>query len=93
MEELHSSQATPDEWATRWINALPGGDHSVRAAFASGLRRSARYVEAYLRQKMLETELRALDPDKRIDAQALVSRARERLRSNSGKVIGTGVLR
>jgi hypothetical protein len=81
MEERHSSPATPDQWALRWLKALPGGDSNVRAAFTCWVRHSARYVEAYCRQKMLDTELRGLDPERRIDVAELVRRARGRIRA------------
>jgi hypothetical protein len=58
MGEQHSSPATPDQWALRWLKALPGGDSNVRAAFTCWARHSPRYVEAYCRQKMVDTELR-----------------------------------
>jgi transmembrane sensor len=86
MGERHSSPATPDQWALRWLNALPGGDSNVRAAFTCWVRHSARYVEAYCRQKMLDTELRGLDPERRIDVEELVRQARARIRAQ-GKVV------
>ena len=87
MEEFHSSSpATPDQWAVRWIKALPGADNNVRSAFGAWSRHSASYVEAYLRQKMLDAELRGLDPHRRINAQELVARARARIHAE-GKVV------
>jgi hypothetical protein len=50
------------------------------------VRHSAHYIEAYCRQKMLDTELRGLDPQRRIDVQALVKRARARIHAE-GKVV------
>lgn len=85
MGEQHSP-ATPDQWALRWLKALPGGDRNVRAAFGSWVRRSPRYVEAYCRQKMLDTELRGLDPERRIDVQVFIRHARVRIQAQ-GKVV------
>jgi transmembrane sensor len=86
MGEQRSSLATPDQWALRWLKALPGGDRNVRAAFASWVRRSPRYVEAYCRQKMLDTELQGLDPERRIDVQVFIQHAQTRIQAQ-GKVV------
>jgi transmembrane sensor len=86
MGEQRSSPATPDQWALRWLKALPGGDRNVRAAFASWVRRSPRYVEAYCRQKMLDTELLGLDSERRIDVQVFIKHAQARIQAQ-GKVV------
>ena len=86
MEKQHSSAATPDQWAVRWIKALPGADYNVRAACTSWITHSARYTEAFLRQKMLETELRGLDPERRIDVRQLIAQARARIHAR-GRVV------
>ncbi len=41
------------------------------------------HLDAYLRQKMLTTELLGLDPHRRIDVQELVARARSQIHADA----------
>ena len=86
MEELQSSVVTPDQSAVHWIRALPGGDYCIRAGFTSWLRSSALNVEAFLRQKMLETEFKRMDPDKQIDVQEFIKKGRAGIHTNGNVV-------
>src|SRR6185312_14029280 len=77
--------ASLDQLVLRWLRLLPRGHLGVRAAFATFVRRSPRHLFTYLRLKSLETELSELDPDRRIDVEALIAKAR----SGDGVVVRT----
>jgi transmembrane sensor len=54
------------------------GETSRCAAFATFVRRSPIHLLTYLRHRTLETELAGLDPERRIDVEALIAKARSR---------------
>jgi transmembrane sensor len=93
MREQHSSPATPDMWAFRWVKRLPTAEGNVRAAFVVWMRQAPEHVEAYCRQKVLDVELRALDPERRIDAPAFITRARARLHAKGNVIPWPGAMR
>lgn len=79
-------QATPFELASEWIRKLPFSSGNVRAAFACWVTRSPENLRSYLRVRLAETELEGLDPQRRIDAQELIRRAREHLATQGNLV-------
>jgi transmembrane sensor len=76
MSPRHHDEPSADEQAVRFLQRLPDADFPNRQALARWLRRSPEHVDAFLRQQMLSTELRGLDPDRTINVDALVERAR-----------------
>jgi len=67
---------SPEEQAAHFLNAQPGVTGRSPRDFAHWIRRSPEHVAAVLRQRMLDTELQGLDPERRIDVSHYVARAK-----------------
>jgi transmembrane sensor len=65
-----------DEQAARFVRDLPNGSPQTRQGLAKWLRQSPEHVAAFLRHKMLGAELKGLDPDRAIDVDSFVARAK-----------------
>ena len=76
MSNRRSKEPTVDEQAARFVRDLPEATPQTREGLARWLRRSPEHVAAFLQQKMLSTELKGLDPERRIDVDSLIARAR-----------------
>jgi transmembrane sensor len=76
MSPRRPSEPNVDEQAARFENDLANATPQTRQGLARWLRRSPEHVAAFLRHKMLSTELEGLDPERRIDVNSFVARAK-----------------
>jgi transmembrane sensor len=76
MSNRRPRELSVDEQAARFVRDLPNATSQTRQGLARWLRRSPDHVAAFLRHKMLGTELKGLDPARNIDVNAFVARAR-----------------
>jgi len=76
MSTRRPSEPTVEEQAARFVRDLRNATPQTQQGLARWLRRSPEHVEAFLRHKMLSTELEGLDPDRRIDVNSFVARAK-----------------
>jgi transmembrane sensor len=59
-----------DQRALEWVKVLPRANAQMREAFAQWVLDSPEHLKAFLRHKVLTTELQGLDPDHRIDIES-----------------------
>ena len=76
MSDGRPRELSVDEQAARFVRDLPNVTATTQRDLARWLRRSPEHVDAFLRQKMLATELQGLDPERRIDVNQLIARAK-----------------
>jgi transmembrane sensor len=76
MSNRRPREPSVDEQAARFVRELPNGSPQTRQGLAQWLRRSPEHVGAFLRHRMLGVELKGLDPDRSIDVDGFIARAK-----------------
>jgi transmembrane sensor len=76
MSHRRPSEPSVEEQAARFVRDLPNATPELRGCLALWLRRSPEHVAAFLRHKMLGTELKGLDPDRTINVNRFIERAK-----------------
>jgi transmembrane sensor len=76
MSNRRPRELSVDEQAARFVRDLPNATSQTREGLARWLRRSPEHVAAFLRHKMLGTELEGLDPARNIEVNAFIARAK-----------------
>jgi transmembrane sensor len=74
--QTQEEHMTVQEQAAWWVTELLGASTGAEARFAAWLKQSPRNVEEFLLFNALWRELDGVDPERRIDVEALVAEAR-----------------
>lgn len=77
MNESTSGTPTVDQEGLKWARGQQKTDETLDREFGTWVLRSPEHLSVFFKHKMLGTELASLDPNRTVDVESLLARAKE----------------